>query len=197
MYLLILLPFAARAQSCIYTDLSKTFNYQIKVNRIKPKGEVFSDAKIRLDIYSKRNNQLIQSIVFDASFLFDEAYAKCNTVRSYITGYHQHAEEIDYDFGDLIIADLNADGLEDIAIKQDSGGNGGPEYNFYLQTKLHRFEQDHFLTDSVGSFPRYINPEKRTITTQIHANAYQESKKTFRYNPATRKWKLISWVMVK
>jgi len=139
---------------------------------------------------------MVQKISFNAGFLFEEAYQKCNTVRSYITGRNQNKEVLDYDFGDLIVADLNFDGKEDLAVKYDSGGNGGPMYNFYMQDENGQFKIDNFLTDSVGSFPRFISFKSKTITTQIHANVYQEGKKSFRYDSASKKWKLVRWVMV-
>ncbi|MGF7076881.1 XAC2610-related protein [Mucilaginibacter sp. 3215] len=128
--------------------------------------------------------------------MYEDVFKNCDATRSYITGYRKNAEVSDYDFGDLVIADVNFDELEDIAIKYDSGGNGGPLYNFYLQDKNGHFYLSRYLTDSVGSFPAYINPKQKTITTQIHANVRYEARKTFRYNSKSQKWKLIKWQMI-
>ena len=46
---------------------------------------------------------------------------------------------------------------EDFAIKKDSGGNGGPLYEFYLQNVRQKFVKDDFLTNTLEFFPS--NPE--------------------------------------
>jgi hypothetical protein len=139
---------------------------------------------------------LIQTIHFKEDLLFDTVFKDNKNARSYVTGKNNNAQVSDYDFGDLIIADLNFNGREDIAVKYDSGGNGGPIYNFYLQDNDGHFYKDNYLTTYVGSFPADIEPNKKTITTQIHANVSQEARKTFRYNSRTKKWHLIKWRMV-
>jgi hypothetical protein len=198
-YLIVVLfmhPFChVHAQTCLHTDLSKKFDYKITLHMKKITNDSI-DRDITLCIINKKNQAILQKINFISPFLFDTVYTDCNAVRSYITGKNEDMEAPDYDFGDLIIADLNFDGKEDIAIKYDSGGNGGPFYNFYLQSGNGKFVLSHFLTDHVGSFPKYVNSKHKTVTTQIHANVHQEGKKTFRYNPTTKKWRLIRWVMV-
>lgn len=183
----------------MHTNLSCKFNYQTtKLVKPSAEDEVFKKYKVILGIYKKGNGKLIQGIIIDDSLnvFYEDTYSNCKAVRSYITGYRKNAEVLDYDFGDLIIADLNFDGKEDIALKHDVGGNGGPLYGFYMQDKAGHFYIDHFLTNSVGSFPKYIDPNHKTLTTQIHANVHQEGRKTFKYNSKTKKWHLIKWIMV-
>lgn len=143
-----------------------------------------------------KKNQAQQKINILPGYLFETAFKSDSNSRSFVTGKNKRAEVYDYDFGDFIIADLNFDGKEDIVIKFDSGGNGGPDYAFYMQNITGRFTRDNFLTDSVGSFPRYINVKNKTITTQIHANVHQEGQKTFKYNSHRNRWHLIKFVMV-
>ena len=186
---------SSKAQLITYANLSHKYIYKVRTVTIPDAHEYVEDAVVDLYIFT-RNSKLIQKISFHAESLYGTVYKDNKNSRSYITGKNENAEVPDYDFGDLIIADLNFDGHEDIAIKHDSGGNGGPFYNFYLQGNNGRFYKNNYLTDHVGSFPHDINPENKTITTQIHANAYQEGRKTFRYNAKTKKWRLIKWVMV-
>jgi hypothetical protein len=183
------------AQQYTHRDLSYKFDYEINAVRKKDSDGMYRTAKIFLTIYNK-HKKAIQKINLNTPFLFEDAYKNCNRVRSYINGYKKDAEAFDYDFGDLIIADLNFDGKEDIAIKYNSGGNGGPVYNFYLQDNTGHFRMDHFLTDTMVSFPKYIDIKHKILTTQIHANVHQEGKKLFKYNPKTKKWHLVKWVMV-
>jgi len=200
---LVLISFGAKAQLITYTGLSNKYVY--KINLVKnsdttgyprdSQDNLYIDSKINLYIFNK-SKRLIQKISFTAGILFDSAYKDNKNSRSYITGKNKNADASDYDFGDLIIADLNFDGKEDVVVKRDSGGNGGPFYNFYIQGNNGRFYKENYLTTYVGSFPAYIEPKKKTITTQIHANVSQEGKKTFKYDIKTHKWHLIKWVMV-
>jgi hypothetical protein len=181
------------AQTCPHKNLSKIFDYE--VTAVRTHKMLFDSAEVTLTIRKKRNSRAHQVISFTANSLFDDVFNKCNNARSFITGFYENAEVADYDFGDIIIADLNFDGKEDIAIKYDSGGPGGPFYNFYLQDDNGRFYKSNYLTDHVGSFPQEIDSEHKTITTQIHANFRQEGRTTFGYNPKTKTW-LIKHVLV-
>jgi hypothetical protein len=164
--------------------------------RVNHKTDSGFHNEVKLTILKKGTKKERQNIFFQAGFLFEQAYKDCNEVRSYITNKNWSKDVPDYDFGDLLIADLNFDGREDIAIKFDSGGNGGPFYNFYIQDDKGIFKIDHFLTESVRSFPTYINNKTKSITTQIHANVHQERKRTFQYSRRIKKWKLVKWIMV-
>ncbi|WPU99808.1 hypothetical protein SNE26_27740 [Mucilaginibacter sp. cycad4] len=186
----------AIAQTCRHLNLSKAYDYMIVSERYPLSDSVFYGANMSLQIFRKNKPHVWQSIRYKASVLYEDAFKNCNATRSYITGYRKNAEVPDYDFGDLVIADLNFDKLEDIAIKYDSGGSSGPLYYFYFQDKSGHFYLSKYLTDHVGSFPAYINLKEKTIATQIHANVRYESKKTFRYNSKTKRWKLIRWQMV-
>ena len=99
---------------------------------------------------------------------------------------------MDNDYGSLIVADFNFDGREDVAIKNDSGGNGGPLYNYYLQNAKGIFVIDDFLTNTVQFFPSEINSLKKYLVTTVHATATQLSETTYRLDTATGQWKKIN-----
>ena len=144
--------------------------------------------QLRLYVF-KRDGKLLQEIDVDANSLSDDnAFKSSKNSRSYITGKGRNAPVEDYDFGDLVIADLNFDGKEDIVVKSGSSADSGPNYTFYLEGNDGRFYIDNYLTANVLSFPKYINAKAKTITTQTHANVSQEDKKTFKYNVNTKKW---------
>lgn len=182
-------------QTHTYSKLSHKFVFKVQATWFKDTDNVQRVSNIKLIILSKIGNHQ-QVINFSPGWFFEGVFMSDSASRSYTTGYNKSVEVADYDFGDLVIADLNFDGKEDIAIKYDSGGNGGPVYNFYLQDNEGRFYKSNYLTDRVGSFPREIDTKHKTITTQIHANVRYEGRKTFRYNPKTKTWRLIKWVMV-
>jgi hypothetical protein len=181
-------------QTCIYKDLSEKMNITVHTRKIKIQ-DVQVSSILTISIKDKRGKP-IQTIKFATLFLNSDVSANCRLVRSYTTGKNKKAEVSDYDFGNLIVADLNFDGKEDLAVKCDDGGNGGPLYNFYIQQPNGQFAIDPYLTDSVGSFPIYINKQKRTLTTIIHANARYEAKTVYRIDPQKGRWVMISRTFV-
>ena len=112
-----------------------------------------------------------------------------------MTDVNKDSENIDNDFGDLVVADFNFDGLEDFAVKRGEGGNAGPEYNFYLQSKDSEFELNRFLSDEMMYFPFVIDPKKKRLITLVHGNAYQMSEKIFELK-GKKNWKVISHRLV-
>jgi hypothetical protein len=185
----------ANGQAHAYSNLSHQFVFKVQTSWFKDTDDFARVSNIKLVILNKSTNNQ-QIINFLPGWFFEGVFKADSASRSYVTGYNKSEEVDDYDFGDLVIADLNFDGKEDIAIKYDSGGNGGPIYNFYLQDNNDYFYKSSYLTDHVGSFPREIDIKHKTITTQIHANVRYEARKIFRYNLKTKKWRLIKWIMV-
>jgi hypothetical protein len=192
--LLALLVNGSFAQSCLHTDLSNKFNY--KVTLLSHETDSGFHNQVQLIILQKPSKAVTQKISFQAEYLFEDAYKDCNAVRSYITGKNKGAEIMDYDAGDLIIADLNFDGKEDIAIKNDSGGNGGPTYNYYLQTANGQFKKDIYLSENMRPFPSYINGKRKILITLTHASAMKQGETTYQYNTAKRKWRIIKHILV-
>ena len=181
-------------QTSSYHNVSKSFDFKVKIHR----GMLMEDPCIvTVLLQSKISKKAIQTIKYKAGFLSEDVFTDPNFVRSYSTGKNRKVEVSDYDFGDLVISDLNFDGRDDFAIKNDSGGNEGPFYNFYIQNKNGSFFIDKFLTDSVGSFPKHIIKETKTITTLIHANAHEECKTSYQFNTKKSKWKTIKRTFVK
>ena len=63
-----------------------------------------------------------------------------------------------------ITLDINFDGLEDFAIINYEGGNGGPQYAYYIQKQNKQFELDKNLTENMRYFPVEINKKEKTLT---------------------------------
>lgn len=135
-------------------------------------AEDHSYSKIIVLIFNKNKKLAIQKIVIDADYLAEAVYQDCNNVRSYTTGKNKNIEAVDSDFGDLIVANLNFDGKEDLAIKRESGGAAGPFYKFYIQNEKNIFAKDIYLTEKMSSFPSDIDWKEKTLTTNIFASYY-------------------------
>lgn len=184
----IIIPKIALGQTCLHKNLSKEFNFEIKVKKIINAKEEIDSNSVKVIVYNKISNKK-QEFNFGSSFLFEKTFIDCKTVRSYSTGINKNAEVIDNDFGDIIIADFNFDNKDDFAVKNDSGGNGGPTYNFYIQDTHKNFKLDKFLTAEMRFFPSKFIIKNKLLVTYVHANAYQLSENVFEYNTKLKKWK--------
>ena len=134
----------------------------------------------------------IQTVHITSNFLLGESsFVNCNNVRSYTTGINLNTEVVDNDFGDLIVADFNFDNKEDFAVKREEGGNGGPLYNYYLQTSPNTFKLDKFLSETMIFFPKEISKSNRTLITLVHASAVSVCETIYKFDSSTNKWKEI------
>src|SRR5579862_3449625 len=139
------------AQTCTHSDLGRQLTIVTHSKRI---ATSFADSVIvKVSVRNKRSGSTPQQIVVVSHLFRSIDWCRCRDVRSYITGKNIRKVAIDNDFGDLIVVDFNFDGREDVALKTDGGGNGGPYYTFYRQDEKGHFQIDHFLTDSVSFFP--------------------------------------------
>jgi hypothetical protein len=84
--------------------------------------------------------------------------------------------------------DLNFDGLDDIAVVNNAGGNSGPLYSFYTQADGKKFVLDRFLTDSLMFFPSEINRKNKTLTISFHVGACGLSEDIYMFDNAKKSW---------
>jgi hypothetical protein len=135
--------------TCMLTNLSNKFNFQIISKSIHINGEVMYDSiQIKINIFEKEKSQLIQSINYATntlSWLGDEFGACEDKVRSLVTSYNDTAEIVDGYPGYFVMADFNFDSNEDFCVARDAGGTNGPIYNYYL------FNNDSFSLDNTLS----------------------------------------------
>jgi len=195
----VLLPFllvnsSANGQGCIHTKLSRQFDYKITIVGATHTDTSFNitsrkNASVVLEVYTKHHKKLIQKIILKTDVLLEDTYDNCDNVRSYVTGQNKNKEALDNEYGDFVVADLNFDGKEDLAIKYDSGGNAGPIYTFYVQQDSMHFKKDVFLSEKMLFFPIDMDSKSKTLTTHAHADAYGYYQSVFRYNSKTKKWK--------
>lgn len=177
-------------QNCVYTNLSESYDFKIKLKRGKRIGKPICSNVITLIVF-KKNQKRIQTISFNSSFLFHDAFRKCNMVRSYSTGVNMENTVDDYDYGDFIVSDFNFDGIEDFAVKNNSGGNSGPTYNFYFQNSKGRFVLNNYLTCKMEFFPVKINSFEKTLTTLVYVSSSEKSEMTYRFDSLSQKWSRI------
>ena len=174
---------------CFHNDLSFEFDYEINSERF-----VYSDGEndscvVSVSIFDKTSHKKIESLSLSSIFYFGDVFGDCNKTRSFLTGKNTNLEVADNYFGEFIIVDINFDTKEDVVVINDSGGNGGTLYSFYIQDEHKKFHLDTFLTDSVIYFPTKINEQNQTIVTLVHAGANGLGEHVYSYNTLTKSWK--------
>lgn len=180
--------FRLTGQTCFFTNLSDSFNFKVELIRHKDKGEYTSSCTVKLSIYRKSSNKINQSITYESLVLFDKVFKNGGLVRSYQTGKNDSLLFMDNDFGDLIVADFNFDGLDDFAIIKDSGGNGGPVYYYYIQNSNSKFVCNKFLSDTMEFFPVKISKKDQTLETHVHIGVCSYSEMIYFYSYKTNTW---------
>ncbi len=179
------------AQNCTHTRLSKQFNFRTYVKRgISDNG--FDEAAVTVIVTDKATKKETQRINFKTERVFAEAFTNCTAVQSYATGFNTQRDNADSDYGDLVVADLNFDGREDLAIKTQEGSNSGSWYAYYLQDSTGKFRRNKYLSDEMGFFPAEMNKKKRTLTIVIHLNVAAFGEITYKLDTTTQKWCKIS-----
>ena len=174
-------------QTCTYENLSKKFNF-----KVVPKSKNEELIQLVVQITDKENSKKTQKLTIKCEGFYLNSFDICNNVRSYSTKENSELPSGDEnDSGNFIVEDFNFDGFEDFAIKSDPGGNGGPLYAYFLQAEDRQFYRNKYLTETVQFFPIEINSTNKTLTTFLHANAYQKNRRIFKYNQKAKKWKLI------
>jgi len=170
-----------------YTKLSKAFNLTITTSKI-PQPDEQDSVYIAVAVMDKKGT-LQQEIKFGSDF-FELPFTDGTDARSYITGFNKDAEVMDKDHGNLVVADFNFDGKDDLAIKCEQGGNGGPKYKYYVQEAKGLFAEDKFLGD-LGYFPATFIATDKTLIFKIRLNAAEDEFITCRYTTAIHKWRVV------
>jgi hypothetical protein len=179
----LLLSLWSAGQTCFHQDLSAQFNITVSTQKIREDSTV-----VNIVIRDKNHDVTKQSITFGSNYFHGTEFTDCKNVRSYPARINDTLEVVDNDYGDLIVADFNFDGLDDFAVLKDPGGNGGPVYHFYLQQKTGAFQIDRFLSREMEFFPDKIDPETKTLRTRVPAGVCWITETVYAYNPKTKGW---------
>jgi hypothetical protein len=140
--------------------------------------------KIKINLTNKKTNK-IQKIDFTPKSLVTKFDVSPSSTVSYfdmeksIINSYQEIEG-----GNLLIAlDVNFDGLEDFAIINYQGSNGGPQYAYYVQKTNKQFALDSYLTENVRFCPSEINKNKKTLTIMHPSGCCQIQTYKFHIQP--------------
>jgi hypothetical protein len=176
------------SQNCVHCDLSKRFDISSTLIRNKTVDNYNYSCTVKIIIIEKSSQDSIQTISYLSNHFFDGVFIDCNRARSYQTMKNDTVLAMDNDYGDLIVADFNFDNKDDLALKRESGGNGGPIYYFYTQGANGNFLLDDFLSHEMKYFPTEINAKNKTLVTFVHAGSCWLAKHVYSYHYKTFKW---------
>ncbi|MDJ1500042.1 XAC2610-related protein [Xanthocytophaga agilis] len=175
-------------KECEHLNLSKSFNIKVNFKRYKSMKEEQDSCIVKLFLTNKITKKLVDSISILSHFYFSDTFMDCKNVLSYSTRQNIEKDIVDNYYGDIVIADLNFDNKEDIAVINDSGGNGGTFYSYFIQTPNQKFIPERFLTDSMIYFPTKIDYKTKTLVTYVHASVCEMGENIYQLDKNTGKW---------
>jgi len=168
-----------------HNELSNHFDIKVLVHRYQSKEPYFDSCVAKFTLLDKASKKVIDTFGINSRLYFG-VFEDKEEVRSYSTKFNANKPIADNIFGDIVIADLNFDKKEDIAIINDHGGTGGPFYNFYLQNDKGKFVLNRFLTDSMVYFPDKI--KNHELTTTVLGGMCFIGKHVYTFDTKTQTW---------
>jgi hypothetical protein len=176
----------------LYTQLSNQFDLEVEI-RVNVTGNPDLDSTyLRIQVIDKSSKVILQTIRKPRHWIFPKFYSNSNNSRSYSTNFNTDKQVVDDDFGDVVVADLNFDGLDDFAVTYDHGVSNGNHYYFYFQRPNNSFYRQVFLTEEMVHFPAKIDAVNKRITTITAAGCCAVGYRTFQYNAKTNSWFLYA-----
>lgn len=182
-----------KSNHCEQSKLSNQFDLSIDFKRYSDTIEQRDSCFLTVYVKDKRTKATIDHFSMESSYLFSFMFLSCDSMTSYTTKFKADRTGRDNYFGDIVVEDFNFDGIEDIAVINDAGGNSGPFYSFYIQNNAGKFKKDDFLTDSVSVYPSEINSKNKTLATYGHAGACGVGKHTFKLDKIKNTWTVESY----
>lgn len=178
-----------KSQNCLDRKLSQNFDFDVSLIS-KDKNDL-GKAIIIIKIFDKRKAIQLQTIEMESEFILkSESFKNCENNKSFSSNEFLKSNE--NDFGDLILADVNFDGKEDIAVKREEGGNGGPLYNFYIQSENQKFILDKYLSTEMSYFPDYLDSKEKTLHIYIRKDNLTEEGITYSYSEKNQSWFVLN-----
>jgi hypothetical protein len=175
-----------------FKNLSDVYNYRIIDKYYCNRNQFFGDSIVRIIKIFNKNDSLIQKIYLNLEmpplYFYDDEPLVLS--RSYITGKNVNKEIADNYCGEIVVADLNFDGLEDFATPIGHGVDNGAHYAFYIQNSNGLFKCNSYLTENLIWFPEEINDSLLTFTNFVPCMR-DVGCETFRYDTLTKKFRMI------
>ena len=186
----------AETNNCDQTKLSNQFDISIDFKRYVDTIEIEQSCFLKVYIKDKLSKSMIDSFSITSPFYYSFMFLSCDSMTSYSTKFKSSRKGMDNYYGDIVVADLNFDGYDDIAVVNDGGGNAGPLYSYYLQNNNKKFTKDIFLTDTMEFFPSEINSKEYSLTTYVHSGACSIREHIYKLDKKGNIWTQISNTLI-
>jgi hypothetical protein len=169
-------------------NLSNQFDINVNFHRYTNTLEMYDSCVVKLYLTEKETEAVTDTISIISHFYFDKIFEDCNNVLSYTTKTNVAKEVVDNYYGDIVVADLNFDDKDDLAVINDSGGNSGTFYSYFIQGDNHKFALEQFLTDSMTYFPTKINKTEKTLITYVPAGVCGLGEHVYLLDQGNNQW---------
>jgi hypothetical protein len=182
-----------------HTGLSKQFDMALEIKHyVAPESSEYfltDSVSVTIDVTDKKTRKRLDRVdvmpsPWVCSYYLDDK--RRGDATSYSTGFNADRELYDGYCGNVVVADLNFDGRDDIAAVVYSSVSDGPFYAFFTQTADGKFLRDDFLTEHMTFFPSEMDSSSRRLTTWVHANAREVCRSIFELSRTTGKWRMVS-----
>lgn len=191
--LLVTLAFIGHSANALrYNNLSDQFDIAVSIRVNTEENPDFDSTYLKISVFEKESKNCIQVIRKKHFWIWDKLFITENNARSYSTHFNEHDIAVDGDYGDVIIADLNFDGLDDFAVIYDAGLNTGPSYYYYFQRPNKTFYRQVFLSETMLYFPTVIDKENKRLITRVRSGVTHIGETTYQYNPKKESWYLLA-----
>jgi len=177
-------------------NLSRQFDIHLRIVRFLEKDHIHDSCMVTASLIDKKSKIIMDSVFLTSNLFFTNYFDNSFHMISYSTNVGAFKEVADNYAGDLIIADLNFDGRDDIALINDMGGNGGSFYSYFIQQPDRKFILDRYLTDSMVYFPSDFNKKRKTLTTYVHSGVSWMGKHVYQFDATKREWKRIESIIL-
>ena len=171
-----------------YIDLSLKYNY-IHTSKLFFHGNAFRIKSITRLIIAMKSNSILDTIELSNWYIRD---SDCpDEPRSFISGRNLNKEWADNYCGSFVVADLNFDGREDVAVFYDFP-NMGAIYKFFIQTLDGKYRVQKFLSDSIGFFPSEFDKRNKILEFNARSGLCGVVTKKYKYMDRSIEYKIIS-----
>ncbi len=141
-------------------------------------------------ITSLKTGNEVGNIEFYGSKWGEDVYTDCSRIHVYKE--LDQSPDPDKDYGDLIVADFNFDGMPDIAYRRGFGkrGESFSVFNYFIQTRKGTFERSD-LNFSMPIFPHVIDNQEKVLKSLYPESATELIEITYTWNAEKATWDIV------
>lgn len=118
-----------------FRNLSRQFNIKLSVQRFIEKDDLHDSCIVKALFTGEQSGTILDSISLTSLLFYSNYFTDPKNCVSYSTSVHVFKQLVDNYAGDMVVADLDFDGRDDVAIVNDMGGNSVPHIVFLFSSR--------------------------------------------------------------